>query len=86
MNRMMEKMISGMMKPEDMPQMMNAMMEKMFSGMSAEDRREFVATMMPKCLKMMIAELSPDSREKLAREMITKMTAIFKEQLGTVGE
>ena len=71
----------GMMKPEDMPPMMNAMMGKMFSGMSVEDRKEFVATMMPTCLKMMFAELDPGSREKLAREMLDKMVSVFKEQL-----
>ncbi|MCL5670155.1 MAG: hypothetical protein M1423_02485 [Acidobacteria bacterium] len=72
-----------MMKPEDMPPMMNAMMEKMFSGVAVEDRKEFVATMMPNCLKMMFAELDSSSRQTLAREMIDKMMAVFKEQFET---
>ncbi len=63
--------------------MMNAMMGKMFSGMSSEDRKEFVTTMMPTCLKLMFAELDSGSREALAREMIDKMMSVFKEQLET---
>ena len=81
MKSMMEKMMAGMMKPEDMPPMMNAMMGKMFSGMSSEDRKQFIATIMPTCLRMMFAELDSSSREKLAREMLDKMIAVFKEQL-----
>ncbi|MDF1611361.1 hypothetical protein [Stygiobacter electus] len=82
MNKMFERMMSGMMKPEDMPQMMDTMMDKMFLSMSAEDRIQFVTTMMPKCLNMIFSELDLTAREKLAREMINKMANIFEEQLG----
>ena len=73
--------MSGMVKPEDMPQMMNAMMDNMFSQMTTEDRMEFVSTMMPKCLNMIFSELASDKKEKLAKEMITNMMSIFSEQL-----
>ena len=36
----MEKIMSGMMKPEDMPQMMEAMMDNVFKQMTTEDRIE----------------------------------------------
>ncbi len=83
MMKMMEKMMTGMMKSEDMPQMMNTMMDKMFSAMTVEDRIQFVTTMMPKCLNMIFAELSPEEKDKLAREMINKMLSIFQEQVST---
>ncbi len=70
-----------MMKSEDMPQLMNTMMDKMFSAMTVEDRIQFATTMMPKCLNMIFAELSPKEKEKLAREMINNMMSIFKDQL-----
>ncbi len=81
MMKMMENMMTAMMKSEDMPQLMNTMMEKMFSAMTVEDRMQFAATMMPKCLHMIFAELSPEEKEKLAREMIHNMMSIFKDQL-----
>ena len=80
MKSMMEKMMTGVMGPKDMPPMMNAMMEKMFSSMSVEDRKEFVTSMMPNCVKMMFAELNSSSKEKLAREILEKMIAVLKEQ------
>ena len=80
---MMERIMTGVMKPEDMPQMMNAMMDKMFSAMSAEERIQFVTMMIPKCLNMVFAELGPEEKEKLAREMTNKMISAFKEQLST---
>ncbi len=73
----------GIMKPEDMPQMMNTMLDKMFSGMSTDDRIRFVTTMMPKCLEMVFSEMDTDAKGKLAREMINKMMSIFKEELNT---
>ncbi len=82
MKKVTEKMMTGMMKPEDIPQMMNTMMDKMFSSMTVEDRIQFVTTMMPKCLNMVFADISPEAKEKLAREMINKMMSIFKDQLG----
>ncbi len=81
MKKMMENMMTAMMKSEDMPQMMNTMMDKMVSAMTVEDRIQFVTTMMPKCLNMIFAELSPEEKEKLAREMINNMVSIFKDQL-----
>jgi hypothetical protein len=58
-------------------------MDKMFSAMTVEDRIQFVTTMMPKCLNMVFAELSPEEKDKLAREMINKMMSIFQEQVST---
>ena len=79
--KMMENMMTAMMKSEDMPQVMNTMMDKMFSAMTVEDRIQFATTMMPKCLNMIFAELSPGEKEKLAREMINNMMSVFKDQL-----
>jgi hypothetical protein len=77
----MERMMSAMVKPEDTPQMMGAMMDRMFSQMSSEDRIAFVSTMMPKCLSLIFAEMAPAAKEKLAGEMIGKMTSILEWQL-----
>ena len=82
MMKMMENMMTAMMKSEDMPQMMNTMMDKMFSAMTVEDRIQFVTPLMSKGLNMIFAELSPEEKEKLAREMINEMISIFKDQLG----
>ncbi|RZD15691.1 MAG: hypothetical protein EVJ46_09195 [Candidatus Acididesulfobacter guangdongensis] len=80
MSKVMEKMMSAMVKPEDMPQMMNAMMDKMFQGMTPEDRSAFVSNMMPKCLNMTFSELDADAKAKLAKEMMEKMMSIFEEE------
>lgn len=63
------------MKPEEMHEMMEGMMSKMFSGMTVEDRIQFCATMMPKCLIKFFTGISPDAKEKLRKEMINKMTS-----------
>lgn len=78
---MMEKMMSAMVKPEDMPQMMGAMMDRMFSRMSSEDRIAFVTTMMPKYPSLIFAEIDPEAKEKLAREMMSKMVSILEGQI-----
>ena len=67
------------MKPEDMHQMMEGMMSKMFSGMTVEDRIQFCTTMMPKCLTMVFAGVSPEAKEKLKKEMTNKMTSILEQ-------
>ena len=76
--KMMEAVMTGMMKPEDLPRMM----DRMLSAMSAEDRVQFVTTMMPKCLNTVLGQLSPEAKEKLAREMMDKMTSAFQVHLG----
>ncbi len=81
MNKMMEKMMSAMMKPEDMPGMMNMMLDKMFSQMSGEDRIQFISTMMPKCLDMIFAELDADAKERVAREFLGRMSRKLEDQL-----
>ncbi len=78
---MMEKMMAGVVKPEDMPRMIDTMMDKMFSALSAEDGIQFVTTMMPKRLDMIFDEIGPEARVRLAEEMIAKMMSIFKEQI-----
>jgi hypothetical protein len=57
------------------------MMDRMFSQMSSEDRIAFVSTMMPKCLSLIFAEMDAAAKEKLAGEMIGKMTSILEGQL-----
>ncbi|TAM79622.1 MAG: hypothetical protein EPN47_17625 [Acidobacteria bacterium] len=82
MKEMMEKVMDQMAKPEDMPDMMNAMMEQMLRGMTADERIRFVTTMMPKCLGMIMAEMKPEDRQKLAREMVDRLVAVFQAQVG----
>ena len=55
-----------MMKPEDMPAMMNAMMDRMFSSMTTEDRMRFVTTRMPRCLGLIMADMTAEERKTLA--------------------
>ncbi len=81
MKDMMQKMMSIMVKSEDMPDMMSTMMDNMFSKMTTEDRMKFVSTMMPNCLNMIFDELDESSKQKLAREMLDKMTNIFANKL-----
>lgn len=65
------------MKPEDMHGMLEEMMGKMFSGMSVEERVQFCSTMMPKCLNKVFAGTSPETKEKLKKEMANKMISMF---------
>ena len=65
------------MKPEDMHGMMEEMMGKMFSGMSVEQRVQFCSTMMPKCLSKVFAGVTPETKEKLKKEMANKMMSTF---------
>lgn len=65
------------MKPEDMHGMMEEMMGKMFSGMSVEEHVQFCSTMMPKCLNRVFAGASPETKEKLKKEMVNKMISMF---------
>ena len=72
----------GMMKPENMPQMMGTMIDNMFSQMSTEDRMAFVSNMMPKCLNMIFSKIDSESKENLAREMMEKMMGVFSNLAG----
>ncbi|RIV20851.1 hypothetical protein D2Q93_11315 [Alicyclobacillaceae bacterium I2511] len=79
MSKMMEKVMSGMMKPEDMPKMMDSMMSHMFESMSVEDRIEFVTTMMPKCLNILLSEVDGESRIRLAKGMLDNLAGVRQE-------
>lgn len=63
--------------------MMNVMMDRMFSGMTTDDRMRFVTTMMPKCLGMIMTGMTPEERQKLAREMVDRLVALFQAETGT---
>ncbi len=78
---LMEKMMSGMMKPEDMPHMMEVMMENIFGQMSGEERIKFLETMMPRCMGMMFSELDQEGRKAVASAMLDKMATTLKAQL-----
>ena len=65
------------MEPEDMHGKMEEMMDKMFSGMSVEERVQFCSTMMPKCLSRVFAGASPETKEKLKKEMANKVMSTF---------
>lgn len=80
MKTMMEKMMSGMMKPEDMPKMMEGMMDNVFGKMSAKDRIAFVETTLPKCISMLFSELEPEQRKSLAEAMLQRMADELKAQ------
>ena len=69
----MEEMMAGMMKPEDMPVMMNAMMDRMFSTMTVQDRTEFISTMMPRCLNLVMAGMSAEDRKTLANQLVDEL-------------
>lgn len=79
--QMMEKMMSGMMKPEDMPHMKEAMMDNIFKQMGAQDRLAFMQNMMPRCMAMMFAELAPADRREVAEGMLRRMMDELKGQL-----
>ncbi len=78
---LMEKMMSGMMKPEDMPHMMETMMDNIFGQMTAEDRIKFIENMMPRCMGMIFSEIDEASRKDLARTMLGNLSDVLKEQL-----
>jgi hypothetical protein len=82
MKDMMEKMMARMAKPEDMLGMMNAMMDRMFSGMTTDDRIRFMTTMMTQCLAVVMAQMTPEERQKLAREMVDRLVALFQAETG----
>ncbi len=78
---LMEKMMSGMMKPEDMPHMMETMMDNIFGQMTAEDRIAFIENMMPRCMGMIFSEIDEESRKEVATAMLTKLADVLKAQL-----
>jgi len=73
----MEKMMSGMMKPEDMPHMIDSV----FMEMLAKDRMAFMQKMMPRCMSMIFSELEPDARKDLAGSMLKGVSEELKSQL-----
>ena len=77
---MMGKMMSGMMKPEDMPRMMQTMMDNMFKGMGAEDRIWFMQDMMPHCVGALFSGLDPEARKSVAQDILRRMTDDLKDQ------
>ena len=78
--QMMENMMSGMMKPGDMPHMMETTMDNVFQQMTAQDRVAFMQNMMPRCMSMMFDALDAGDRKALAEAMLQKMAAELKAQ------
>lgn len=74
--------MAGMVKPEDMPVMMNAMMDRMFSTMPTEDRMRFVTTMMPRCLGLIMADMTARERKALATTLVEKLVSALKDEVG----
>ena len=74
----MRQMMSNMMGSA-MPQMM----DKMFSAMPPEQRVEFVTTMMPRCLTMVLDSLDQPGRERLARDMIDSFARLAENYLAS---
>lgn len=81
LSKIIEKMMSGMVKPEDMPQMMDSMMSHVFESMTTEDRIQFITTMMPKCMNMLFSEMDKDAKERLAKGMLDNLAGVLKGQL-----
>ena len=50
LQNLMAKMMSGMMKPEDMPLMMATIMDNIFGQMTAEDRISFIENLMARSM------------------------------------
>lgn len=75
---MMKKIMGGMMKPEDMPEMMTAMMDRCFSEMKANDKLAFMENMMPRCMNMMFKNMSPQERKAFAEKMLNSMFGELK--------
>ncbi|MEX6430977.1 hypothetical protein, partial [Ferrimicrobium acidiphilum] len=67
MRKMMGNMMSSAMPP---------MMDKMFSAVAPEQRVEFVNTMMPRCLEIVLDSLDQPGRERLARDMIDSFSRL----------
>ena len=81
MQNMMGKMMSGVMKPEDMPKMMQAMMDNMFKEMGTEDRIRFMQDMMPRCVGALFSGLDPEARRSVAQNILQRMTDDLKDQV-----
>lgn len=62
---------------------MPAMMDKMLSAMPPEQRVEFVNTMMPRCLGIVLDSLDQPGRERLARNVIDSFTRLAERYLAT---
>lgn len=60
---------------------MPQMMDKMFSAMLPEQRVEFVTTMMPRCLAIVLDSLDQPGRERLAGDMIASFTRLAENYL-----
>ncbi len=78
MRKMMGNMMGNMMGSAMPP-----MMEKMFSAMPPEQRVEFVNTMMPRCLEIVLDSLDQPGRELLDRAMIDYFTRLAERYLAT---
>lgn len=78
---MMQKIMSGMMKPVDLPRMMVSMMDNVFKKMGQRDRIEFIENMMPRCMAMMFSELAPAELRSVAEAMLQRMRDELKGQM-----
>lgn len=72
----MKKMMGNMMSSA-----MPSMMDKMFQAMPADQRVEFVTTMMPRCLTMVLDSLDQPGRERMARDVINSFTRLAEHYL-----
>ena len=60
---------------------MPQMMDKMFSAMPPEQRVEFVTTMMPRCMTIVLDSLDQPGRKRLARDMIESFARLAERYL-----
>ena len=81
MQNMMGKMMSGMMKPDDMPKMMQTITDNMFKGMGPEDRIRLMQDMVPRCVGAMFSGLDPEARKSVAQSILQRMTDDLKDQV-----
>jgi Mg/Co/Ni transporter MgtE len=78
--QLMTKMMSGFIKPEDMPRMMDTMMGNVFKQMTKEERITFMEDMMPRCMSIMFDKLDAEARKELATTMLQRMADELKSQ------
>jgi hypothetical protein len=81
MQQMMQRMMSGMIKPEGLPGMMQTMRDSMFKEMTTKDRIEFMQDGMPRCMSLTFSKLEPEARSSLASAVLERIVEVWRSQI-----
>lgn len=81
MQQMMQKVLSGMMKPEGLRGMMQTMRDSMCKEMTTEARIEFMQNVRPRCMSLTFSKLEPEARSSLASAMLQRMVEVWRSQI-----